>query len=271
MSQPKVAPPAVVVITGASSGIGYELAKLFARDGYHVVLIARQVDALHHAARTLTRISGATVTTLATDLSRRDAPEEIVTELKRQHLQVHALVNNAGFGLHGSFVKTDLTTELAMIQVHVATLTHLTKLLLPDLVQTHGKILNVASIAAFQPTPLMAVYAATKAYVLSFSEALANDVREWGVSVTALCPGPTPTGFQQRAGMGLSRLTQGTLMSAQTIAWMGYRGLMRNQAVVVPGWKNQLCVWGLRLVPRNFMVRLARTVQESRRPVTTSR
>ncbi|MBI3021739.1 MAG: SDR family oxidoreductase [Candidatus Omnitrophica bacterium] len=271
MLQPKTAPSPVAVITGASSGIGYELSKLFARDGSHVVLIARSADALRNAARTLTQISGATVTTLAADLSRRDAPEEIVTELKRQHLQVHALVNNAGFGLHGSFMKTDLTTELAMIQVHVATLTHLTKLLLPDLVQTHGKILNVASIAAFQPTPLMAVYAATKAYVLSFSEALANEVRELGVSVTALCPGPTPTGFQQRAGMGLSRLTQGNLMRAETIAWLGYRGLMRKQAVVVPGWKNHLSVWTLRLLPRNLGVRLARTVQESRRAVTTSR
>ncbi|MDP3723131.1 MAG: SDR family oxidoreductase [Candidatus Omnitrophota bacterium] len=271
MPQPKVAPPPVVVITGASSGIGYELSKLFARDGFHVVLIARSADALHNAARTLTQVSRATVTTLAVDLSRRDAPEEIVTELKRQHLQVHALVNNAGFGLHGSFMKTDLTTELAMIQVHVAALTHLTKLLLPDLAQTHGKILNVASIAAFQPTPLMAVYAATKAYVLSFSEALANEVRELGVSVTALCPGPTPTGFQQRAGMGLSRLTQGNLMRAETIAWLGYRGLMRKQAVVVPGWKNQLGVWTLRLLPRKLGVRLARTVQESRRSVTTNR
>jgi len=261
----------VVVITGASSGIGYELAKLFAQDGYHLVLIARRSEPLLKAAASLTQRYGATIIPVVKDLSQPEAAQEIVAELKRLNLHVHALVNNAGFGLHGSFASTDLTTELGMIQVHVTTLTCLTKLLLPDLIHARGKILNVASASAFQPTPLMAVYAATKAYVLSFSEALVNEVRERGVSVTALCPGPTPTEFQQRAGMGLSRLTKGNLMPAETIARMGYRGLMRNKAVVIPGWRTRGCLFALRVLPRSVALRLARRIQESRTPVATGR
>jgi short-subunit dehydrogenase len=255
----------VALITGASSGIGYELAKLFLNDGYCVVLVARRLEALQKAAQTLASTSTRTVTTLAADLSQPSAPEEIVAELHRRNLRIQVLVNDAGFGLYGHFANTDLATELKMIQVHVTALTHLTKLLLPDLIKSEGgKILNVASLAAFQPGPLSAVYAASKAYVLSFSEALANELRGRGVSVTTLCPGPTPTAFQQRAGVGLARLSRGNLMSAEAVARIGYRGLMRGKHVVIPGWTNRGWVLMTRILPRHLVVQLAQKVQESR-------
>ena len=260
-----VFPGPVALITGASSGIGYELAKLFVQDGYHVVLVARRTEALQHAAQRLKKTSAAAVTVLSRDLSQPKAPEEIVAELKRQNLCVSVLVNNAGFGLHGPFTRTDLATELEMIQVHITALTHLTKLLLPGFMQRGcGKILNVASAAAFLPGPLMAVYSATKAYVLLFSEALANELRGSGVSVTALCPGPTLTGFQERAGIGLARLMRGNLMSAAAVAQIGYHGLMRNKTVVIPGWSTRLGALALRLLPRNTAAQVARMIQESR-------
>lgn len=175
------------------------------------------------------------------------------------------LVNNAGFGTYGAFAETDLGTELEMLQLNIATLTHLTKLFLEKmLAEGNGKILNVASTAAFQPGPLMAVYYASKAYVLSFSEALANELRGTGVSVTALCPGPTRTGFQRRAGMGASRLFDWGVMDAPTVATIGYRGLMRERPLIIPGLKNKLLGFSVRLAPRRLVPAVVRVLQSKR-------
>lgn len=267
MPQSNTAPPPVVVITGASSGIGYELAKLFARDGYQLVLIASNAARLAEAARTLQQTTAMPILTLVQDLSRPNAPEDIVTAIHQQQLKPTVLVNNAGVGVAGSFTHTDLALELAMIHVNVVALTHLTKLFLPDVIKSgQGKILNVASTGAFVPGPLMPVYFATKAYVLSFSQALAHDLRATGVSVTTLCPGPTRTDFYRRAGTGPPRLARGHMMTAQAVALAGYRGLMRRKTVVIPGWRHRLGVLALRALPQDAATRLMRALQQHREP-----
>ncbi len=252
------------LITGASSGIGYELAKLFAQDGYRLVLVARHRDHLLYVAGQLRETYDVSVTVLVKDLSITTAAAELVAELRQAGLPIDVLVNNAGFGAYGPFAQTSLTAEQEMMQLNMVSLVQLTKLLLPDMVsEAKGKILNVASTAAFQPGPLMAVYYATKAFVLSFSEALANELRGTGVSVTALCPGPTQSGFQQRSGMQRSRLMSGKIMDAETVAKIGYRGLMKNKTVVIPGLKNKLLALAVRFVPRNVVTRVVRVIQES--------
>jgi short-subunit dehydrogenase len=191
------------LITGASSGIGLDLARLFAADGHDVVLIARSEDKLREVAQELTAKHGVVAHVIAADLAKADAPQSIFDRAPA----IDILVNNVGFGTSGKFAETDLRAELDMIQVNIAALTHLTKLFLPPMLQRgHGRFLNVASTAAFQPGPLMAVYYATKAYVLSFSEAIAEELSGTGVSVTVLCPGPTATGFQKAANLGTEAL-----------------------------------------------------------------
>ena len=195
------------LITGASSGIGLELANLFARDGNDLVLVARSEGKLRQIASRLEGEFGIATRVLAADLAKPHAAQELVMTLNVHKVTIDALVNNAGFGLAGPFVATDLDKELEMIQVNIVALTELTKLLLPGMVtRRSGRILNLASTAAFQPGPLMAVYYATKAYVLSFSEAIADELRDSGVTVTALCPGPTDTGFAAVASLESSRL-----------------------------------------------------------------
>ncbi|HZC76160.1 MAG TPA: SDR family oxidoreductase, partial [Ktedonobacterales bacterium] len=190
------------LVTGASSGIGEELARLFARDGYDLVLVARGKTQLEALAAELRQRHGVSLTVLATDLAQPAAAQAIYDELTRAGITVDVLVNNAGYATYGSFTEIPAETELAMLQVNMAALTHLCKLFLPPMVRRgSGRVLNVASTAAFQPGPLMAAYYASKAYVLSLSEALANELRGTGVTVTALCPGPTRSGFQSRAKM----------------------------------------------------------------------
>lgn len=254
------------LITGASSGIGLELAKGFARDGYHLLLVARNVAALDALAGELRQTFGVSVVTLPKDLSLRDTPSEIFEQLTQASIAVDVLVNNAGFGTHGAFANADLTEQLDMMQVNMAALTHLTRLCLPGmLARRRGKILNIASTAAFQPGPLMAVYYATKAYVLSFSEALANELRGSGVTVTVLCPGPTQTNFQQRAGVAHIRVMSRRVMDARTVAEAGYRGLMRGKFLVIPGWRNRLLVNAVRWLPRELVTGTVRRFQEQRR------
>jgi short-subunit dehydrogenase len=210
------------LVTGASGGIGLELARLLARSGYNMVLVARSEEKLAQLAQELTTRHEVAVRVLVKDLSRPEAPQEIFDELQREAIAIEVLVNNAGFGLYGAFSETDLNDELQMMQVNMVALTHLTKLLLPAMLKKkRGKILNVASTAALQPGPLMAVYYATKAYVLSFSQALNDELEGSGVSVTALCPGPTTSGFQSRAAMESSRLMKGNMMDARTVALIG--------------------------------------------------
>ena len=251
------------LITGASSGIGYELAKQFARDGYQLVIVATNVQRLHEVAAELTSAYGVAVKVLPKDLSRPESADDIYQELQREAIQVDVLVNNAGYAMHGRFDATDCKTELQMMHVNMVALTQLTKLLLPSmLTRKHGKILNVASTAAFQPGPFMAVYYATKAYVLSFSEALAEELHGTGVTVTALCPGITRTGFQARAGIQRTHLVRSGMMSPASVADAGYRGLMRGRIVVIPGLKNQLTAVAVRMIPRSLVRRAVRVLQE---------
>ena len=185
------------LITGASSGIGLELAKLFARDGYELVLVARRVERLEELGRELTQRHGVRCHTISVDLAQPDAAAEIVRRLEGAGPAVDVLVNNAGFGVLGPLATTEPETAGRMIRVNIEALTQLTRALLPGmLARRRGRILNVASTAGFAPGPLMAVYYATKAYVISFSEALAEELRGTGVTVTVLCPGPTRTEFQ---------------------------------------------------------------------------
>lgn len=250
------------LITGASGGIGYELAKLFAADGFDIVLVARSEDKLKAAVAELEAGHGITGHVIAADLTKPDAPEQIHDQLQQDHISIDALVNNAGFATYRPFIETDLNREMQMIQLNVACLTHLTRLFLPGMVERgQGWVMNVASTAAFQPGPLMAVYYASKAYVLSFSEAIAAEVAGSGVKVSALCPGPTESGFQQRAAMEDSKLVQGGLMDAAAVAQRGYQGLMRGQRVVVPGTKNALMAFSTRFVPRDIATKLVMNLQ----------
>lgn len=254
------------LVTGASSGIGAALLPLFARDGADLVLVARGEAALARAAEALRNRHGIGTTVIAADLARRDAPQQIADELQRRNIAVDVLVNNAGFATYGRFDEIPAERDLELLQVNVVALTALTRLLLPAMVaRGQGRILNVASTAAFQPGPLMAVYYASKAYVLSLSEALANELQGTGVTVTALCPGPTTTGFQKRAAMEDSRLVAGRrLMSPNAVASAGYRALQRGDAVVVPGLQNRLLAEAVRLLPRRLVTRIVRNAQERR-------
>src|SRR3989442_1378634 len=251
------------LITGASGGIGYELALLLARDGLDCILVARSRDKLDELAARLE--SGFRVKTLviARDLSKPSAVDEIYEEVSAASLNVDVLVNNAGFPVFGLFARTDLQLELEMLQVNVVALTALTKLFLRGMVERRaGRILNLASTAAFEPGPLMAVYYASKAYVLSFSEALANELQGTGVTVTALAPGPTRTGFQKRGGMEDSRLVRGQIADAKSVAAAGYRGMMRGKTIVIPGFSNKLIPWVVRVSPRGVVTRVVRRMQE---------
>ncbi|WP_017318470.1 SDR family NAD(P)-dependent oxidoreductase [Mastigocladopsis repens] len=254
------------LITGASGGIGYELAKLFARDGYNLVLVARTGQKLAQIADDFKQKFRITVKVIAKDLSIATAPDEIFQQLQQEGIKVDVLVNNAGFATYGFFHEIDLKPELQMMQVNMVCLTHLTKLFLKDMVkQGFGRILNIASTAAFQPGPLMAVYYATKAYVLSFSEAIANELEDTGVTVTALCPGPTESGFQQRAAMEDSKLVSGQkIMDAETVAKIGYSGLLEGKTVVIPGVKNNILAQSVRFTPRKLVTKLVRNMQESK-------
>ncbi len=248
------------LITGTSSGIGLDLARLFARDGFDLVLVARSEAKLRELATEL----GVPATVIAADLSKPDAAQRVVDELRAKSVIVDALVNNAGLGLAGAFVDNDLTKVLEMIQVNIVALTALTRLLLsPMVARRSGRILNVASTAAFQPGPLMAVYYATKAYVLSFSEAIADELRDTGVTVTALCPGPTATGFAAVADVGATRLfTLAKPARSADVARAGYEAMKRGKRLVIPGLKNKLLAQSVRVTPRRLVTAIVRKFQE---------
>lgn len=252
------------LITGATGGIGLDLAECFARDRHNLVLVARRAAELEAVAARLAQHYAISVQTIVADLSEARAADQVVADLARRDLQIDALVNNAGFAQYGAFVATDAEQELRMMQLNMVTLTRLTKLLLPAMIERRrGAILNVASTAAFMPGPLMAVYYATKAYVLSLSEALHEELRGTGVTVTALCPGPTRTGFQTRAQMQDSKLVRGRdIMDSQTVARLAYAGLRRGKALVIPGRMNQVQAALPRFVPRRFLPALVRRAQE---------
>ena len=255
------------LITGASSGIGYELAKCFAAGGANLILVARDQARLNRIAGELESAAGVSVKVIAADLSRAVAPAEIYRETERAALTVDYLVNNAGFGAGGAFLETDLQTELDMMQVNVVSLVYLTKLYLTGMhSRGSGGILNVASTAAFQPGPLMSIYYASKAFVLSFTEAIADESRGTGVTVTALCPGPTATGFQRRAHADNIRLMKSSpmgMMTAAEVARIGYRGFFNGKVIVIPGLMNKVGVQSLRISPRAAVRRVTRKLQET--------
>ena len=254
-----------VLITGASGGIGEELAKLFAAKGDDLVLASRSGEKLERLATSLRAAHRVRVEGLPIDLSTPAAPGEVRSFLESKGFSIDVLVNNAGFGTFGPFAESDPETELAQIQLNVATLTHLTRLLLPEMVaRGRGRILNVASTAAFQPGPFMAVYYATKAYVLSFSEALANELRGSGVSVTCLCPGPTRTGFMARAKMGNPEILskKSVMMEAEAVARRGFDGLMKGKRLVIPGILNKILAHSTRLGSRGLSASVVRRLME---------
>ena len=248
------------LITGASSGIGYDLAKLFAEDGKNIVVVARSQGKLEDLKRELENKHGTKVKVSTKDLSRPEVPQEVFSELEREHIGVDVLVNNAGFGLYGLFYQTELQEELKMIQVHVAAVIHLSNLFLkPMLENKSGWILNVGSGAGFAPFPLWSIYAASKSFVLSFSEALANELQGTGVSVTCLCPGPTDTRIWEKGNMQNCKLAKGRKMSASTVAETGYRALKGGKAIAVPGLKWGLAMQAYRILPRNVATRINRS------------
>lgn len=256
----------VALVTGASGGIGLEFARILAREGHDLFLVARSFPALERIATELSAKYATTALAVRLDLTDPAASAQLFESLAQRGAAIDVLINNAGFGIAGRFDRTDGRREMEMIQVNVAALTELTKLFLPGMIQRgHGRIMNVASTAAFQPGPLMAVYYATKAYVLSFTQAVAEEVRDTGVTLTALCPGPTHTGFANIANMQGTRLFNSPLtMGAVPVAEYGYRAMMRGDRVAVPGAFNRLGVFATRLAPRRLLTKLARLAQENR-------
>jgi uncharacterized protein len=247
------------LITGASSGIGMVLSRLFARDGYDLILVARSEDKLRSLASELNQAHAATVTVLPADLSRPDAALTLYRKMQELGLQVDILVNNAGYGILGNLAEAKLDDSLGMIELNLTCLTVLTQFCLPGMLQRHtGRIMNVGSTGSFSPVPSMAVYAATKAYVLSFSEALAEESRGSGVTVTALCPGVTFTGFQARSGTQEARMVRAGGMTAEQVARIGYAGLMRGKRVVIPGFMNQIMIGAIRILPRGLVTRASK-------------
>jgi hypothetical protein len=251
------------IVTGASCGIGYELAKILAKDGKDIVIIARSRDQLEDLKKEIENKHGTKVKVLAKDLSDPKAPLEIFSELEQEKIYVDVLVNNAGFGVYGMFLETDLREELDMIQVNAASLIHLTKLFLKGMVEEKsGYILNAASLCAFLPTPMEAVYCSTKAFVLHFSEALANELQGTGVSVTCLCVGLARTGFQKRAHMENCKVAKRKMMDAATVAEAGYKALKKGKLIEIPGLVYKFAPVFARFAPRNVVTRVVRSQHE---------
>lgn len=251
------------MITGASGGIGLELAHHFAKDGHNLVLVARSKQKLENLANELEGKYGMKADVVVADLGESTAVDQVMNEVDKRNIQIEMLVNNAGFGLYGEFHTIDWAQEQEMMMVNMMALTELTKRIVPTMInQKSGKILNVASTAAFQPGPLMATYYATKAYVLSFSEALENELKGTGVSVSILCPGPTETGFQQRASMEDSKLLDGGIMSAEQVADIAYKAFMAGKTLIIPGTQNKLLAFMIRFMPRKLVTKTVRKVQE---------
>ena len=252
-----------VLITGASGGIGYELAKLFARDRHNLVLVARSAEKLAHVAAEL-QPYGVTVKTISLDLADPHAPKFLFDQLQRENISVDILINNAGFGAYGEFAQMSGDDIQGQINLNITALTQLTKLFLPAmLARRSGRIMNVASTAGFQPGPLMAVYYATKAYVISFSEAIASELHGTGVTVTCFCPGATLTGFAKRAGNDQTRLfKQLGGMSAEKVALDGYRAVMEGKTLAISGVHNWAVTQSTRFAPRKMVTAISRWISE---------
>lgn len=250
------------IVTGASSGIGAAIARQFSKIGHNLVLVARRREKLQALGDELMRVDRGVVESIELDLGAEGSGRALHERITAMGVPVHTLVNNAGYGLRGDFVDLGREEQLGMIDLNVTTLTELSHAFLPDLIKRgRGGILNVASLAAFQAGPHMAVYYATKAYVLSLSEALHEEVKPFGVTVSALCPGATESEFGERAGMTNSRLFRSGRMSADDVARIGVEGYRAGHAVVTPGVRNKLARSMNRVLPRTAMRRLVGSLQ----------
>ncbi|WP_417195942.1 SDR family NAD(P)-dependent oxidoreductase [Bizionia sp.] len=255
------------LITGGASGLGFELALLFAKDDYNLVLVDINSEKLEEAKHDIEKLFSVDVKIMAKDLSQINISSEIMSELG--NTEIDALVNNAGFGCFGAFHEVDWERQSQMLNLHVLTTTHLTKLVVEGMVKRgSGKILNLSSLAAFQPGPLMCLYYATKGYILSFSEAISNELKGTGVTVTALCPGPTKTSFQQVVANDCSenKITF-NMASAQAVAAYGYKCMMKGKCVAIPGGINKILGTLPRFIPRNMAANIVRKIQEKNREV----
>jgi hypothetical protein len=256
----------LTLITGASAGIGRALAHVFAQHGHELMLIARREQRLAELADTIAAQGHERPLTLALDLAQTGAVERIRDALAKADAEPEFVVNNAGFGLFGAADVLDLNEQLAMIDLNVRVLTELSLAFVAPLQRRRGGILNVASVAGFLPGPGMAVYYASKAYVVSFSEALHRELKPRGVRVTVLCPGPVPTEFQGRAGVRGESFPRMITQTAERVAQEGYRGLMASRRLVIPGFANKLVTFLLRLTPRQLALAGVEARQRIRRP-----
>ncbi len=255
------------LITGGASGLGFEFARLAAKDGYRVVIVDAQAEALEKARKTLEDDYNAQAYAVCQNLALPNAAQQLYNELKVERFEVDMLINNVGIGDFGQFWETNWEKQQTLLQLNVHLPTQLTRLILPEMIARQaGKILNVASMAAFQPCPLMATYYASKAYLLSLSEALANETKGTGVTVTAFCPGPIPTGFQdtvakRKEAQKITIFHDTPMRAAKT----GYEGMMKGKVIVVNTWINWLLAILPRFLPRTFITSLTRKMQEKNR------
>lgn len=263
MARKKYGAGQTALVTGASGGIGLDLAECFAKDGYDLILTARSADALETAAKTFAEKYGIEATAIAADLGKQDAGAALAKDIASRGLDVDVLVNNAGYGIAGGMATANAGEQLGMVDLNVRALTELTQIYWPAmLAKKRGGVLNVASTAAFQPGPLMAVYYASKAYVLSFSEALWKEAEGTGVHVSCLCPGPTTSGFRDRAGTGKTRLSRvGKPMASKPVARMGYRAFKKNRRVIVTGARNAMLAGLAPLLPRRTVLSMVHNLQ----------
>jgi uncharacterized protein len=255
---------ATALITGASSGIGLEFAKTMAADNNNLVLVARNEAKLNELAIELKTKYGISVKVIAADLSKMDEVQKVYDTCKSENIQIDYLVNNAGMGDFGFFVERNWDMQEQMIDVNIKSLTKMCRLFIPDMVnRKSGKVLNVASTASFQPGPTMAVYYATKSYVLFFSEAIYNELQGTGVSVTCLCPGPTESGFKEVASLEESNLFKGKkLPTSKKVAEFGYKAMMKNKMTVIHGFMNTLMATSIRFTPRKIALWVVRKIQD---------
>jgi len=256
------------LITGASFGFGHELAKLFAKDGFNLILVARSEDKLNQLAEELTQQYQIDVLVMAKDLFSPTAPEEIYQDLKQADRIVDVLVNNAGFGTYGRFSEIDAENDMNLVQLNVATVTLMTKLFLKDMVaRDSGRILNVASMAAYMAGPYMATYFASKAYVKSFTEAVAEEVQGSGVKLMALCPGVAATNFQataQNEAAIIGGKFDSLMMTAEEVVTAGYKDFMNDKVVSIPGMSNKATAFMIRFLPRRLMTKAVKMFNNSK-------
>lgn len=253
------------LITGASGGIGLEFARLHASKGDNIVLVARSREKLAEVKTELESKFKVSIYNIVKDLSIKDAAKEVFDEIKKQNIIIDYLINNAGFGDFGLFAKSNWEKQQGMINLNITALTQLTWLFLPEMISRgEGKILNVSSLAAFQPGPTMSVYFASKAFVLNFSEALNNELKDNGITVTALCPGSTESNFHAVALGDPKLVRERKMMTTKEVAEIGYRAMMKGKPVVIPGFKNAFLVFASKFAPRELVVKMTRKMQEEK-------